>query len=45
MQRPCSGNDHGSMGKRKAVVAAENLVKREQKERGEVGEVGRGQIM
>lgn len=32
MQRPCSGNDHGSMGKTEAVVAAANLVKGEQKE-------------
>ena len=45
MQRPCSGNDHGLMGKRKAVVSAGNLVKGEQKESCEVGEVGRGQIM
>lgn len=45
VQRPCSGNDHGSMGKRKAVVAAGNLVKGGQKESCEAGEVGRGQIM
>lgn len=36
-----AGNDHGSMGKTEAVVAATNLVKGEQRKSCEVGEVGR----